>query len=63
MWYDQAKIRMIFFLGAAIVLCGLGLVMMDHRVPGAVLICFGIAMVIIAFAVLRMHMMIKLKRR
>lgn len=54
---------MLFFFGAALVLIGLGVVMMDHRIPGAVLVCIGIGTVIIAFAVLRIHMMVAMKKR
>lgn len=63
MWYDKSRMRMLFFIGAGLALVGLGLVTMDHNVIGALLICVAIGLIVIAFAVLRLHMMVSLRRR
>lgn len=63
MWYDKSRMRMLFFFGAGLAFIGLGLITMEYTVPGAVAICFGIAMIVIAFAVLRLHLMVGLRRK
>ena len=62
MWYSKGNMRMLFMFGAAMAFIGLGLIKMDHPVPGVVLICAGIFLIVISFAVLRFHAMLSFRR-
>lgn len=65
MWYSKGTMRSLFFLGAAMALIGLGLVMMEHTLPGALILCLGVAAAVIGFMGLRLNTMVeweKMKR-
>ena len=53
---------MLFMFGAAMAFIGLGLITMDHPLPGVLLLCIGIFLIVIAFAVLRFHVMLSFRR-
>lgn len=63
MWYDRKNIRMLFFFGAAIALIGLGLIMMDQRFAGMLLLVIAVAVVIICFTILRLHAAVSFRQR
>lgn len=63
MWYDRKNIRMLFFFGAALALIGLGLIMMDHRFVGMLLLVVGVALVMICFKILRVHATVEFRQR
>jgi len=62
MWYSKGNMRMLFMFGAAMAFIGLGLITMDYPLPGVLLLCIGIFLVVIAFAVLRFHVMLSFRR-
>ena len=62
MWYDKKNMRMLFMFGAALAFVALGLIRMDHALPGAILLCFSVGLVIIAFAVLRLQMVLSFRK-
>ena len=53
---------MLFMFGAAMAFIGLGLITMEHALPGVILICAGIFLLVIAFAVLRFHVLLSFRR-
>ena len=56
MWYEIRWMRALFYIGAMLALIGVGLIYMDQRVAGAVLLCVGIACIIIGFMGIRLHL-------
>ena len=62
MWCSKGNMRLLFFSGAALILIGLGIVLMDQRTAGAVVMCIGIFPSVIGFMGLRMNLMVDMRK-
>ena len=49
MWYSLRSMRALFYIGAMVSLVAMALIYWDNRVAGAIVLCFGIAMIMIGF--------------
>lgn len=61
MWYSKGPMRALFFLGAAMILIGLGLMMMRNTIPGAILMSIGVAAAVIGFMGLRLNLLVDMR--
>ena len=61
MMFSKGNCRLMFFSGAALILIGLGIIMMGQNVAGAVVMCIGVFPAVIGFMGLRMNLMIDMR--
>lgn len=61
MWYSKGPMRALFFLGAAMILVGLGLVMIRNTIPGVILMCIGVAATVFGFMGLRLNLLVDMR--
>ena len=61
-WYSKTSMRSLFFLGAMIAFFGLGVILMDLTLPGAILLCIGAGVVVIGMTGLTTHMKVEMSR-
>ena len=55
--------RMFFFMGAALAFIGMGVIMMEYAVPGVLLLAAGIFVIMIGFAILKLHISVNFRKR
>ena len=56
MWYRKSNARMLFLIGAAVLLIGMGMIRMDRTGIGVILSVIGITAAAIGFKILRFHL-------
>ncbi|MDD4185060.1 MAG: hypothetical protein PHX75_00235 [Candidatus Methanomethylophilaceae archaeon] len=61
-WHSKTSMRTLFFLGAMTAFFGLGAIMMDFTLPGAILLCLGAGIVVIGMTGLTTHMKVEMNR-
>jgi len=61
-WYSKTSMRSLFFLGVMIAFFGLGVILMDLTLPGAILLCIGAGVVVIGMTGLTTHMKVEMSR-
>ncbi len=61
-WYSKTSMRSLFFLGAMIAFFGLGAILMDFTLPGAILLCIGAGIVVIGMTGLTTYMKVEMNR-
>ena len=63
MWYDRRGMRTIFYIGVMLFCIGLGLYILEFKIPAIIMVCLGIAGVIIGFNGLLFNLKIAENRR
>ena len=63
MWCSKNNMKAMFFSGAALVLIGLGMILMDWTLAGVLVMCIGVALGVIGFMGLRMNLLVEMKTR
>ena len=61
-WYSKTSMRSLFFLGAMIAFFGLGAILMDFTLPGAILLCIGAGIIVIGMTGLTTYMKVEMNR-
>lgn len=63
MWYDMRGMRAIFYIGVMSFCIGLGLYILESKIPAMILICVGVAGVIIGFKGLIFNLKVSAKKK
>jgi len=63
MHYDMSKGRMFFLFGAALAFIGMGVIMMDHAIPGILMLTAGIFVMMIGFLILRLNIIVNFRKK